>query len=48
VAIEAEAVAVNSYQNMLMGQGFLRVLSNPLAPDPAVARARPKAKQKPK
>lgn len=30
VAAEAEAVAVNSHRNFLMGQGHLRVLSNPL------------------
>lgn len=30
VAAEAEAVAVNSYRNMLAGQGHLRVLSKPL------------------
>lgn len=31
VAREAEAVAVNSYRNFLKGQGFLRVLSKPIA-----------------
>lgn len=31
VAREAEAVAVNSYRNMLVGNGHLRVLSKPLA-----------------
>lgn len=31
VAREAEAVAVNSYRNMLQGQGFLRVISKPIA-----------------
>ncbi|SFU68262.1 hypothetical protein SAMN04489707_101466 [Paenacidovorax caeni] len=31
VAKEAEAVAVNSYRNFLKGQGFLRVLSKPIA-----------------
>lgn len=31
VAKEAEAVSVNSYRNFLKGQGFLRVLSKPLA-----------------
>jgi hypothetical protein len=30
VAREAEAVAVNSYRNLLKGNGYLRVLSNPL------------------
>jgi hypothetical protein len=30
VAAEAEAVAVNSYRNMVAGQGHLRVLSKPL------------------
>jgi hypothetical protein len=28
-----EAVAVNSYRNMLQGQGFLRVFSVPLVPN---------------
>ena len=36
VAREAEAVAVNSYRNMLQGQGYLRVIGNPLAPDSKV------------
>lgn len=31
VAKEAEAVSVNSYRNFLKGQGFLRVLSKPIA-----------------
>jgi hypothetical protein len=35
VAREAEAVAINSYRNMLQGQGFLRVFSVPLAPESA-------------
>jgi hypothetical protein len=35
VAREAEAVAVNSYRNMLQGRGFLRVFSVPLGPSPA-------------
>ena len=30
VAREAEAVAVNSYRNLLKGHGYQRVLSNPL------------------
>jgi len=30
VAREAEAVAVNSYRQMLQGKGFLRVLSKPI------------------
>lgn len=30
VAREAEAVAINSYRNVLKGQGFLRVISAPL------------------
>lgn len=30
VAREVEAVAVNSYRNMLQGQGYLRVHSKPL------------------
>lgn len=30
VAREAEAVAVNSYRHMLMGKGFLRVMSRPV------------------
>jgi C4-dicarboxylate-specific signal transduction histidine kinase len=30
VAREAEAVAVNNYRNFLQGQGYLRVLSEPL------------------
>lgn len=30
VAREAEAVAVNSYCQMLQGKGFLRVLSKPI------------------
>lgn len=38
VAIEVEAVAVNCYRNMIQGQGFLRVISDPLAPDPAAAQ----------
>lgn len=33
VALEAEAVAVNSYWNFLQGEGHVRVVSNPLAPD---------------
>ena len=32
VAKESEAVAVNSYRNLLQGQGYLRVLSNPITP----------------
>ncbi len=32
VAREAEAVAVNSYREMLKGQGWLRVMSNPIQP----------------
>lgn len=32
VAREAEAVAVNSYREMLKGQGWLRVISNPIQP----------------
>ena len=32
VAKEAEAVAINSYRNMLQGQGYLRVLSKPITP----------------
>ncbi|MFL9669021.1 hypothetical protein WIX39_018875 [Variovorax sp. AB1(2024)] len=31
VAREAEAVAVNCYRNILLGKGFLRVMSPPLA-----------------
>ena len=31
VAREAEAVAVNCYRNILKAQGWLRVLSNPIA-----------------
>ena len=31
VAREAEAVAVNCYRNVLKAQGWLRVLSNPIA-----------------
>lgn len=31
VAREAEAVAVNSYRQMLQGKGFLRVLSKPIS-----------------
>lgn len=30
VAKEAEAVALNSYRNFLKGQGYLRVLSEPI------------------
>lgn len=30
VAREAEAVAVNSYRNFLMGKGFLRVIGFPI------------------
>lgn len=37
VAREAEAVAVNSYRNLLQGHGYLRVLSNPLDRDPSPA-----------
>lgn len=37
VASEAEAVAINSYRKFLQGEGYLRVVSNPLAPDPAAA-----------
>ncbi len=32
VATEAEAVAVKNYRNFLMGEGFLKTLSNPLQP----------------
>lgn len=32
VAREAEAVAINSYRNMLQGQGYLRVISKSLKP----------------
>lgn len=32
VAREAEAVAVNSYRNMMAGRGFLRVLGKPIQP----------------
>lgn len=39
VAREAEAVAINSYRNLLQGQGYLRVIGNPMAPDPAAAQA---------
>lgn len=48
VAREAEAVAVNSYRNMLQGQGYLRVIGNPLAPDPAANQEsmRPAARRK--
>jgi hypothetical protein len=38
VAREAEAVAVNSYRNMLLGKGFLRVLSAALSVDNLVAK----------
>ena len=39
VAREAEAVAINSYRNVLQGQGFLRVYSAPLdASSPPVPR----------
>lgn len=38
VAREAEAVAVNSYWSFLQGEGYVRVVSNPLAPDPAAAQ----------
>lgn len=31
VAREAEAVAINCYRNFLKAQGWLRVLSNPIA-----------------
>lgn len=33
VAREAEAVAVNAYRGFLKGQGFLKVLSNPITPN---------------
>ena len=33
VAIEAEAVAVNSYRQILIGKGWLRVLSRSITPD---------------
>lgn len=33
VAREVEAVAVNSFCNMLQGKGYLRVIGNPLAPN---------------
>lgn len=33
VAREAEAVAVNSYRQLLQGQGHLRVLSRPVQPE---------------
>lgn len=33
VAREAEAVAVNSYRQLLQGQGHLRVLSRPVLPE---------------
>lgn len=48
VAREAEAVAINSYRNLLQGQGYLRVIGNPMDPDPAAAQvpmARPNAKR---
>lgn len=32
VAKEAEAVAVNSYRNVLQGKGYLRVMSAPIQP----------------
>lgn len=38
VAKEAMAVVVNSHRNMWMAQGYLRVVSNPLGPDPAAAQ----------
>jgi hypothetical protein len=37
VAREAEAVAVNCYRNMLVGNGHLRVLSKPLVLESVVA-----------
>ncbi|AEF90866.1 hypothetical protein DelCs14_3879 [Delftia sp. Cs1-4] len=33
VAREAAAVSINCYRNFLKGQGFLRILSNPLKVD---------------
>ncbi|WOB06563.1 hypothetical protein [Piscinibacter gummiphilus] len=35
VAKEVEAVAVNSYRNLIKGQGHLRVFSNEIAQDAA-------------
>ena len=37
VARETEAVAINCYRNMLVGNGHLRVLSKPLALESVVA-----------
>lgn len=47
VALEAEAVAVNSYWNFLQGEGYVRVVGNPLEPDPAANQEsmRPAAKR---
>ena len=39
VAREAEAVAINSFKNVLQGQGFLRVIGSPLGPDPRCPEA---------
>ena len=41
VAREAEAVAVNCYRGLLMGQGYLRVRGVAIEPD-ANARGKPK------
>lgn len=38
VAREAQAVAINLYRNFLIGEGRIRVISDPLGPDPAAAQ----------
>lgn len=47
---EARAVAVNSYRQMWMGQGHLRVLSKPIAPGESASgdSGRPLHRQQPK
>lgn len=49
VAQEAEAVAVNSYRQTLIGKGWLRILSKPIntgghQPEPGPARTKPPPK----
>lgn len=48
VAQEAEAVAVNSYRQTLLGKGWLRILSKPIATSHQPTSSTGKAKAPPK